>query len=236
MMSHSQRVLALLALVVATACASTKVTDRERLVTGKIARPDRILVQDFVATPADVPADSALAGEHSQPDTPPTPEQIQAARELGVAIARELTANIDAMGVRAEAVPIGTPTPVGDLVIKGYLVSVEAGSESKRLVVGFGSGASELKTVVEGFQMTPQGLRKLGRVTLDAGGGKMPGGALGLAALVATGSPAGLIVSGGMKLYGEASGSSKLEGRAKATAKEIADQLKPRFQEQGWIQ
>ena len=52
----------------------------------------------------------------------------------------------------------------------------------------------------------------------------------------ATGNPAGLIVSTGMKLYGEETGSSKLEGRAKATAKEIADQLKPRFQEQGWIE
>ena len=39
-----------------------------------------------------------------------------------------------------------------------------------------------------------------------------------------------------MKLYGEASGSSKVEGRAKDTAKEIADVLKQRFQEQGWIQ
>jgi hypothetical protein len=39
-----------------------------------------------------------------------------------------------------------------------------------------------------------------------------------------------------MKAYGEASGSSTLEGRAKDTAKEIADRLRPRFREQGWIQ
>ena len=58
----------------------------------------------------------------------------------------------------------------------------------------------------------------------------------GFAGLIATGNPAGLIVSTGMKVYGEASGSSKLEGRAEAMAKEIADQIKPRFQQQGWIQ
>ena len=46
----------------------------------------------------------------------------------------------------------------------------------------------------------------------------------------------GLIVSGGMKIYGEASGSSKLEGRAKATAKEIAKQLESRFRDEGWIE
>jgi hypothetical protein len=58
---------------------------------------------------------------------------------------------------------------------------------------------------------------------------------LGVAGLIATGNPAGLIVSSGMKIYGEESGSSKVEGRAKQTAQEIADQLKIRFQQQGWI-
>jgi hypothetical protein len=36
-------------------------------------------------------------------------------------------------------------------------------------------------------------------------------------------------------VYEEESGSSKVEGRAKQIAKEIADVLKKRFQEQGWI-
>ena len=61
------------------------------------------------------------------------------------------------------------------------------------------------------------------------------GGAVGLAALIATHNPVGLIVGTGVKVYGEERGSSKVEGRAKATAKEIADVLKGRFQEQGWI-
>ena len=42
-------------------------------------------------------------------------------------------------------------------------------------------------------------------------------------------------MSGGMKVYGEKSGKSKLEGRAEATAQEIADVFRQRFQEQGWI-
>jgi hypothetical protein len=36
-------------------------------------------------------------------------------------------------------------------------------------------------------------------------------------------------------VYGDYSGSSKIEGRAKETAKLIAETLKPKFQEQGWI-
>jgi hypothetical protein len=92
-----------------------------------------------------------------------------------------------------------------------------------------------MKTAMEAFQVTATGLRKIGSGTTDAGGSKTPGAALGLVTLAATANPAGLIISSGMKVYGEASGSSKVEGRAKATAKEIADALKQRFQEQGWI-
>ncbi|MCK7497245.1 MAG: hypothetical protein MZW92_45245 [Comamonadaceae bacterium] len=58
---------------------------------------------------------------------------------------------------------------------------------------------------------------------------------MGAAAFIATANPAGLIISTGMKAYGEMSGKSKVEGRADQTAKEIADVLKERFQEQGWI-
>ena len=44
-----------------------------------------------------------------------------------------------------------------------------------------------------------------------------------------------LIVVGATKIYGEASGSNTLEGRAKATDDEIAQQLKIRFRDRGWI-
>jgi hypothetical protein len=49
---------------------------------------------------------------------------------------------------------------------------------------------------------------------VDSVGNQTPGAAVGVAGLIATGNPAGLIVSSGMKLYGERSGSSTLEGRA----------------------
>jgi hypothetical protein len=53
---------------------------------------------------------------------------------------------------------------------------------------------------------------------------------------IASGNPLGLIVSGGVNLYGEESGRSTIEGRAKQTVKEITDQLKLRFEQQGWVE
>jgi hypothetical protein len=192
-------------------------------------------VYDFAVTPADVPADSWLADQSVGHDTPQTAEQIATGKQLGSEIAAELVKEIRGMGMPAERAWPGTAPQINDIVIHGYLLSMKEGDAKKRVAVGLGAGASELRTAVEGFQMTPQGLRKLGSGTLESGSGKTPGAAVGLATLLATHNPAGLIVSTGMKVYGEKSGKSTVEGRATQTAKEIGDALKKRFQQEGWI-
>ena len=235
MKSYNKIGLYLLSLLVVAGCASTKVTSRDEAAVGKLPRPNTIWVYDFAATPADVPDESALAGQHSEHSTPQTAEDIKTGRQLGTEIEAELVKLIRGMGMPAAHAKTGTKPQINDLVIRGYLVSFNKGSEAKRIFIGFGSGASDLKVAVEGFQMTAQGLRKLGSGTTDAEGGKAPGADLGAAALIATHNPVGLIVSTGLKIYGEESGKSTVKGRAEQTAKEIADVLKKRFQEQGWI-
>jgi len=226
----------LLVLFLAFGCASTKVSDRERYSAGKLPRPAQIFVYDFVTTPAGVAPDSALAGKTAAPATPPTAEQVELEKQLGMQIAEELATDIREMGLSAVRATSQAVAQVNDIMIRGYLLSVDQGSELKRVTLGFGSGSSELKTLVEGYQMTASGPRKLGQGSIDAGGGKMPGGALGVAALLVTHNPVGLAVQAGVQGYGELSGSAKVQGRAKQTAKEIADQLKIRFKEEGWIQ
>jgi hypothetical protein len=222
-------------LLFVSGCASTKVSNRHELVTGEIPRPNTIWVYDFAATPDDVPAESALKGQQDQPSTPQTAEQIATGRKVGAEIANELVQQINAMGMHAEVAGPSTRPQINDIVIHGYLLSVVQGSEKERVIVGFTAGESELKVAAEGFEVTPHGMRKLGGGQTDATGAKTPGTAVGVLALVATHNPLGLIVSTGMKIHGEETGSSGTEGRAKQTAKEIADVLKKRFQEQGWI-
>ena len=235
MKSLNRILLCLFTLVIVGGCASTEVKQRQEYRGGKIPRPGHIWVYDFAATPAEVPASSALAGQYSEHPAPQTAEQIETGRRIGALIATELVGQIRGMGMPAARASSVTRPEINDLVIQGYLLSIDEGSAAKRVTIGFGSGASHMSIVAEGFQMTPQGLRKLGGGTMEAGGGKTPGGAVGVAALVVTGSPVGLIVGGGAKAYGEYSGSDKIEGRAKDTAKEIADRLRPKFQQQGWI-
>ena len=227
--------LSLIAQLVLAGCAKTTVTDREQVVTGKLPRPETIWVYDFAATPADLPIKTSLDKEYFSGSEPQTPEQIAEGRKLGKEIETELVGLIREMGMHAEHAMQGTNAAVNDIVIQGYILSYDEGSEKKRIGIGLGSGASDLKVAVEGLQMTASGLRLIGSGSMDAEGNKTPGGAVGLATLIATHNPAGLIISTGMKVYDEKSGAGKVEGRAKQTAKEIADILKKRFDEQGWL-
>src|SRR5208337_904529 len=111
-------VLCLFALVAVAGCASTKVTERQELVAGQIARPNNIWVYDFVATPADVPADSDVTAQ----GTTQTAEQIDMGRQLGAQIAKELVADIQGMGLPAQEGTPGSSPQIGDIVIRGYLV------------------------------------------------------------------------------------------------------------------
>lgn len=219
--------------VAAAGCAKTEVTNREQLVTEKLPKPANIWVYDFAASPRDVPADSEFAGKYES--SPQTDEQIATGKKLGNLIAVDLVKRINAMGMSAKHATSTSKPQVNDLVLRGYLLSSEEGKTGRRVIVGLGAGNTNLQVAAEGFQMTPTGLRKLGYGQAEATGGKTPGVGVGAASYAITGSPIGLIVTGGMKLYGEASGKGKVEGRADQISKEIAERLKKRFQEQGWI-
>ena len=224
----------LLALVLVAGCASTEVSDRQRYEGPPLARPDHIIIYDFTANPADVPATSAFAAQLA--DAPAlTPEEAELSRKLGAEVAKELVADLQGMGLPA-VLAADQPTPqVNDIVIRGYFVSVDQGSAAERILVGFGTGDAELSTAVEGYQMTAQGLRPLGRGEIKSGGGELPGMVLPIAVVAATANPIGLIVGGAIKATGEATGSDTIEGAAKRTAAAIAEQLHEAAQRQGWI-
>jgi len=236
MKSFTRIVLCVFALVVAVGCASTKVTKHEsKIGTEKIALPDRIYVYPFAATPTDIPTWSAAAKRYAPPKEPPTPEALEVGRKLGDLVAKELVAEIVGMGLVAMQGNQQSLPRNNDLMIIGYFEAVEEGSTVKRLAIGFGSGATELTTAVEGYQMTPEGPRHLGSGQAQSGGGKTPGLIVPLAVFAATNTPIGLVVMGSVKAHGEVTGRTKLEGAAKRTAKAIADRLRVRFKEQGWM-
>lgn len=211
-MQRPIKILTILAwLALLAGCASTTVIERNPYQGEKLARPAHIFIEDFAA------GSTAAGGQ------------------LGRQVADHLVANISAMGLPATPARQGGKRKAGDLVIRGRFLAADAGDATERTMLGFGSGAADLKVAVEGYEVTTRGLRLLGSGKVQAEGDKTPGMLVGVAGLAATGNPVGLIVGGLSKVTGEETDSSNLEGMAKQAAGKIADALKPKFQEQGWL-
>ena len=235
-MKSRRLVACFLALGIVTACASTNVTTQDtKARTEKIAQPETIYVYPFAATREDVPSWTAAAIRYAEPSETPTADELATGRQLGAMVASELVAKITEMGLAASEASSGTKPKVNDLMLTGYFESIDSGSTGRRVLLGFGSGSTKLRTVVEGYQMSTMGPRLLGSGTVESSGNKTPGMVMPLVVLAATANPIGLAVVGATKIAGEATGRSKIEGAAKKTASEIAKVLRERFQERGWI-
>lgn len=222
-------------LLLVTGCASTTISDRDEADTGQLPVPNNIWVYDFAASSGDVPAASALYGQIGEHNSPQTAQQLAQGSKVGAELASELTSQIDAMGLPAKLAGADTRPVNGDLVIRGYIIAIVKGDRDERVAIGLGEGNSELKAAVEVFEMTANGLEKLGGGDTDATGNKTPGAGVGLISMLATHNPLGLIVSSGMKVYDEKTGEANISGRVKQTATEIAGILKKQFQQQDWI-
>jgi hypothetical protein len=225
----------LLSLIAVLGCASTKVTDREKYQGKRLARPARIIVHDFAIARTELPQWSSARDRVAAPSQPRKPEEIETGRKLGAQVAADLIANIREMGLPAVGSAGQPPARQGEIALVGYFESVDEGSAMKRVVIGFGSGAAELTTRVEGYLATESGMRMLGSAQLESGGGKGPGVVVPIVVTAATANPIGLIVGGAAKAQGELSGRTTIEGTAKRTADTIAEELRKAFQKQGWI-
>ena len=226
----------LISLLLLAGCASADVTSRRETSSEQmIDRPARIIVHDFAASPSDLPPNSAVAQLYSGRSTPQSADEIRLGRELGHQVASELVKEILNMGLPAERAGAGPPASVGNLLIGGEFISIDEGSRVKRMLIGFGAGASELKTLVEGYLVTKDGLEPLGSAEIKAAGGKMPG----MLVPVVGGAIAGeagrsAVISGSMNVVQEL-GPESMNAAAKRTAREIAKGLQNAFRRRGWI-
>lgn len=226
----------LLAALLLVGCTSTKVSNVEEYQGGKIPRPARIIVYDFVVTPEDLPAWSDARNDFAEAAAPMKADELEAGRKVGAALAEELVKKINSMGMTAVRSQNQPGPQLNDLAIIGYFASIDKGSAVERVVIGFGKGTAEVKAHVEGYRSTDQGMQRLGSADVGAGGGgKTPGLIVPALVTVATANPIGLLVGGAVKAEGEVSGRTTDVGSAERIADEIAKHLRVEFQKQGWI-
>lgn len=212
-------------------CAGSTVVEQERNPeTPTIARPERVIVYDFAGSAADVPANSAISRMIAERATPQTPEEIALGKQLGTLVAAELVGQLWDKGIPAIRAAATPPPANGDLVVLGEFFSVDEGSRAQRVIIGFGAGATKLRTLAEAYVVTPDGWEPLGSASVAAGGGAMPG----MVVPLGLGSAAGLAVSGAAKV-GTESGPETLRGAAERTAKELSGLIVEGYQRRGWM-
>jgi hypothetical protein len=210
-------------------CASTTVGQPESTpLAHEMARPDRVVVYDFVGTHDDLPPDSAIARYYEERTTPQTEVEIDLGRRLGRLVAQNLVTELNSAGIPAQHAASVPETRIGDGIIRGEFITIKEGSRTKRVLIGFGAGAGELKTLAEAYLVTDAGLRPVGSMQVDAAGGKLPG------MLVPVGVGASAVVAGSANVMQER-GPEAIRAAAQRTAKELAKLIIDAYSQRGWL-
>jgi len=199
-------------------------------------RPQLIVVHDFAVSASAVALDGAI-GARALEAVKGEPE-VQAHLRIGEEVAKILTESlvkeIGKLGIPTVAAAGPTPVTGPSLQIEGQFLTVDQGNRLRRAVIGFGAGASEVRTMVQVFETTSEGRRLVEDFYTTAKSSRKPGfgPVAGAGAAISTAATSAAVSSG----VGLATAHSQtVEGDARNTADEIVKMLKKFFAEQGWI-
>jgi Domain of unknown function (DUF4410) len=218
-------------------CASTKV-NMDSEYQGFLPQPSRVLVYDFAVSPDEVELDSGLSGDIRElaNKSPRTEQERVIGRQLADALTRHLVTEIGALGIPALRASTNTPVAGRALVIKGQFISVDEGNQAERVIIGCGLGRTDVRTLVEAYDLSAGKKILLEKFGVNAKSGDKPG----MAETVGVGAIAGHLATSAVVSTGLAVGSEEFSANVDAdadrTAKAIAKQLKYVYVGQGWLQ
>jgi hypothetical protein len=235
--SYALRGIAVAALALAgfAGCARTSVENVNVRAVG-LPRPLLIIVHDFAVSPSAVALDTAIGSRilEAVQGNPEAEEQLKIGREVARVVTENLVAEISKLGIPAVEAAKATPVAGPSLSIEGQFVTVDEGNRLRRAVVGFGAGASEVRSLVQVFENTNDGRRLVEDFYATVKSSRKPGfGPMAGAGAAAGRAAESAAVSGAVGIA--TTRSQTVEGDAKNTANEITKVLKQFFAEQGWI-
>ena len=205
-------------------------------VTGRpIPRPAEVLVYGFTIDPNTIQLDSGIKArlEAMSGSADPQAERQDLAYQVTSAISETLVNAINRMGLIAVAVGPGATARPGDVLIQGQIVRVTAGNATRRAILGFGAGKSEVYADVQVLRAEPGGYaRPLQTYDANANSGRTPG--LGLGAASAAAGHVAMAVAGSVAgtVARQRSGLAK---DAEDLAAKVATNVGDFFAAQGWI-
>ena len=216
-----------MALTAMAGCARVS-TGHVQKTTDRLPRPAVILVHDYQVSPDEVQLDSALSSriKRAVKGTPKTEDQLKVEQEVSRTLTTTLVDEIRKLGIAAEPARMASPVAGPTLSIEGQVVSINEGNKAKRLVIGLGSGASEVQTLTQVYEATSgDGPRLIEDFSTTTKSSRKPG--FGPMAGFGAAAAGGLGVATAL--------SQTVEADTKHGAKQIAKELAKLFVEQGWI-
>ncbi len=215
------------------ACGQTAVRPLSRTQITNLPPPARILIYDFTMADAVVKEYQGILRQQPS-EKNPAERESQIKRHASEAAASELLNGLRGLGFSVARATRGTLAGDNELLIDGKFLTVDQGDPLRRLLFGFGSGASK----VEARVTVHQGAE--GRTLLDfiiqSDSGKLPGAAATVpaGAAVQGGVSAGLIAGGAIGTGFEAYRSDVVQ-MARSSAEQSVRYLAEYFAKQGWI-
>lgn len=231
--SGASYVLPVALLFFIAACGQTAVRPLSRNQITNLPPPARILVYDF--TMADTVVKEYQGILRQQPsEKNPAERESQIKRHASEAAAFELLNGLRGLGFSVARVTRGTLAGDNELLIDGKFLAVDQGDPLRRLLLGFGSGASKVKARVTVHQGAVG--RMLLDFTIQSDSGKMPGAAATVPAGAAVqGGVTTSVIAGGAIGTGYEAYRTDVAQMARATAEQSVRYLSEFFAKQGWI-
>lgn len=197
--------------------------------TDKLDRPERVIVYDLTVPAANVKMDKSVTGRvlshdvigamkgEGQSNGSPAEVALNVQRDF----TNELVKQLEKMQVPSTigAESLGTPVPMNTLTVHGEVTEVKMGNKTERMMIGLGTGASEVKAHVVVSTMTKDGPVVVADFNVTSQSGKKPGAAATMGVGTVGVAAAGVATDGVMDR--KASVESDAQRMAKTVAKQI---------------
>lgn len=196
-----------------------------------LAKPGKALIYSFNVPPDVITMDQSAAArlqrrrlQRRESDANSSPEAL--AKQVQVAFAKTLVSELQKMAMAVETAPADRAIPAHALIVHGEFTTINQGNKTKRMIIGFGRGASDVTAHVIVLLSTDTQPVMLSGFNLKSKSGKKPGAAatMGVGS-VAVGAAAGAV--GDRK--------ASVEADTSRMAKAVAQQIKEVMISQKWI-
>ena len=203
-----------------------------------LPKPDKVLIHDFKVPSDVVSIDSSPASRvHRRRAAAAAASSPEAtARQIQASFSKALVHELQQASVPAAAVAgADTPAPPHSLSVKGEFTAINQGNKTKRVLIGFGKGASDVQAHVTVSLVTEQEPIALLEFNVKSQSGKKPGAAATVGAgAVTMGTVSAASAAAGVGTGGVLDQAATVEADASRMAKGVAKQIAELMRSQPW--